>query len=1554
NVALEPEMLAFDSTTTGVKKATLTYTDEYESGFVMADAVNVTVVREVSSVVFGGSYKSKYILGEKFDPTGMVLEVNYEGAGEAEFVNASDFGTFWTFSSELEDGNLTFNKVGNIKIYIVNLGINADDKFYFTVEVTNDLVSLALYKIDDIGNYIETNSLGSVVQGVRIDLTDYRILATYQGSYEYVQVTDDMLDYNFKDNTLGQRKVVVTYEGLALADDTDPITVNVVARSVKGIKVIKSPDKTIYVQESSSSVLSYEGLKVNLVYDNDTTTPIDVIASVDDATLSFAGLDINKIGTQTITITYIYGENSYQDTFEIEVLSPEPKSISWSDGAIPESYVTIGAPFDLMTASYIGSEGYLERLADKRINVENTNGIVNNDISLETLIDNFTVIGYTATQTGLQTIQLRYGTSDLYLAVRVHVQQRSLKKINLIINGADKLTVIQGAPIDMSNLKLELVFNDDATSVVPMDASYINVSEANPNGYDVSDTDIGTRNVTISYTYANETTPITLTLTLEVYEKSLTEIVINDIPKQYYVEGEAYDKSQGSIMLYYNNGTTTIVPLAEATIGNDNSSFNIDIRRFNNEEFTGFSKAQRIEIKYGACKTSYTIYMRDRRNAFVEFGQDNEYSITYGSTTDHVIKLMGYANAFTANEEVKEFNRADFTIEYIPQEVWLDVGREYGVDYTIFPSKVGIYYIVVSYPGDVHHNAYEAATETLTINKKTLYVTIANASMVYGVDVPEVQIMLSEDGINFSNDPMSLFVAGDNFTSPNFNPEVISGTIVYLVNAKGEYVLDENGDKIAVSIFNIVYKLGNSVVDVSSTSKAGSYQVHVANQFVSPNYDIQYKYGALTINQRRVLVTPQNLEYTYGTSVVPAIQFTVDSVAGEEETTGLLPTDVLTGALSRENEAVKTVGDYKVTIGSLQTFNEAYYKIELVGEAYVRIIKRTVYAKTDSIIKVYGEPFAMPAVKFYSDATCTIEDNAFAAGDAVELDGGILDVSKVGSVDISNIVYNESTPAGTYDDMAADFVLTEFGAMNYKVILVAGVLEVSKRPVAVIADTINVSYGESATITYKVTAIEGDSASGLLSADMQSEGVAADGVFTGALDRISGTNVGEYTILIGDLASDNYAITFISAKYVIIPKALYVKIAEENLQKEYDGKKPVVTAYTLYEDKEGSEAYAEDASAVAKSFINVIIENATKDVNTYGVRVDSNSNNYSVQTFAAYNYVITPRMVVITDADYVGIPNGLEYKGSAYNFYAKVSKSYLQHQYNEDGTIKTDDNNAPMYDDDSVTLSMASVLNDGTYTVSAIKINDDNYQIDAENTQPITFTLNPYTLKVVIKNCNEDNVFEREFNNQAAYLQVSDYEIENKLEGVEVPSFSLGIFLNGISANYSDVQYNSENGEIVGYEIRVVGDQDGDNYRIELKENYTYKIVPKKVSIRIYDGYKSKTYDGKEPSLTSGTFTTTEPVVGFNASKVSFTFERIAQDGRPNSTYGLYAVSVECSDKNFRVALDEPTDYEIKKTNTTTTLVNVEKAYTGQKYKVSLEDLEFRSIYVDNVLNFYG
>ena len=1554
NVALDPEMLTFDATTTGVKKATLTYTDKYEPGFVKADALNVTVVKEISSVVIGGSYKTEYVIGEKFDTNGMILEVNYEGAGEAEFVNANDFGTFWTFRSDLADGSLTFNKVGTVRIYLVNLGINEGDEFSFTVNVTNDLVSLALYKIDELGNYVETNSLGTVVQGLPIDLTDYRILATYQGSYEYVQVTSDMLDYNFKDNSLGQRTVVVTYEGLALADATDPITVNVVARNVKGIKVIKSPDKTIYVQESASSVLSYEGLKLNLVYDNETTTPIDVTQSVDDATLSFAGLDINKIGTQTITVTYIYGETSYQDTFEIEVLSPEPKSISWSDGVVPESYLTIGAAFNLKTISYVGSQGYLERLADKKINVENSNGIINNDISLDTLIDNFTVTGYTATQTGLQTVHLKYGSSDLYLAVRVHVEERVLKKINLLINGADKLTVIQGAPIDLANLKLELVFNDDATSVVPMDASYINVSEANPNGYDVTNTDIGTRNVTISYTYANETTPVTLTLALEVYQKSLTEIVINDIPKQYYVEGESYDKSQGSIMLYYNNGTTMVVPLAEATIGNENSSFNIDIRRFNNEEFTGFSKAQRIEIKYGACKTSYTIYMRDRRNAFVELGQDNQYSIVYGTTTEHVIKLMGYDKAFTAEEDVKEFNKGSFTVEYIPQEVWLDVGREFGVDYTVFPSKVGVYYIVVSYAGDSQHNAYEQAVQTLTINKKTLYVTIANATMIYGCQIPEIKIMLSADGVHFENDPMRLFVEGDNFTSPNFNPEVISGTVAYLVNAKGEYVLDVNGDKIVIDIFNIVYKMGNSVVDVFSTSKAGSYSIDVQNKFVSPNYDIQYKYGALTINPRKVLVTPQDLSYTYGTAVVPVIPFTVSAVSGEEDTTGLLPTDVLGGALSRENSDVKTVGDYKVTIGSLHEFNKEYYQIDLVGEAYVRIIKRIVYVKTDSVIKVYGEPFTTPAVKFYSDATCTIEYNAFAEGDVVELDGGILDVSKVGSVDISNIAYNETTPAGTYDDMAADFVLTEFGAANYKVVLVAGVLEVSKRPVAVVADTVTVAYGESGKLTYKARAIEGDSASGLLASDMQADGTANEGVFTGALDRVNGTNVGEYTILIGDLVSSNYAISFVSAKYVITPKALYVKIADTDLTKVYDGKKPVVNAYALYEDSTAEKAYDEELAAIAKNFVIITIENATKDVNTYGITVSASSNNYAVQTITNYSYTITPRMVALDADDYFGIPYDLEYKGEAYSFYAKVPKEALQLQYNDDGSVKTDDNNAPLYDDDSVTLSTSSVVNAGTYTITAVRINNDNYQIDVDNSPAITFELSPYTLKVVIKNCNENNVFEREYNNQMAYLQTSEYEIENPLEGYEMPQYSLGIFLNGTAANYSDVLFDENSGEVIGYDILVAVNSSDTNYNVVLKEAYTYKIVPKKVSISIYDGYKSKTYDGKEPSLANGTFTTTEAVIGFNSSKVSFSFERTVQDGRPNSTVGFYAVSVDCSDRNFKVVLAEPVDYEIKQANLSATLINIEKAYNASAFRVLLEDLEFRSLYIDNVLNFYG
>ena len=119
----------------------------------------------------------------------------------------------------------------------------------------------------------------------------------------------------------------------------------------------------------------------------------------------------------------------------------------------------------------------------------------------------------------------------------------------------------------MRVLTVNLEFSDGTHAQVPLEKQYIAYSaESNPNGYDAYDTLVGERNVTVYYVY--EGVRLETSVTVSVIAKELVKIEINGMPpKQYYVEGEEFEVAEtDTVRIYYSNGLSDIVSLADATV----------------------------------------------------------------------------------------------------------------------------------------------------------------------------------------------------------------------------------------------------------------------------------------------------------------------------------------------------------------------------------------------------------------------------------------------------------------------------------------------------------------------------------------------------------------------------------------------------------------------------------------------------------------------------------------------------------------------------------------------------------------------------------------------------------------------------------------------------------------------------------------------------------------------------------------------------------------------------------------------------------------------------
>ena len=1565
NVALLPSMVVgYDVNKAGLQLATINYTDKYENGF--TTDLYVTVVKEISDVVVKGNYRDTYIVGQAFAPEGMILEVYYVGEGaptiiEVPSVTDDDYDDFyqeWSFRTDLASG-LTFTEVGQQMVYIVNAGLTTTESIVIMVE--NNVLEIGpIYrKVDGFYREVGLNEgFGTVLEGMEIDLTDYYIFVDFESEThdEYVQITKEMIDYNAKYTITGERNVTVYYPDYANYTGDDFLryvtTVVVKAKSVVAVRLLSAPDKTIYYQDADNYNgvgTDYEGMVLGLEYDNGTFGAIDIEEAISLSRLNIGNVDVREKGKKTISFAYRTSDDVlYEGSFEVEVVDSTPISMEWELGVVPYVELSIGTAFNMISAGYVDN-GMLKPLGELGLRINYSGSSTTALVMVEDLASEgyLVVEGYNANQAGDQDVRLSHVMdSSIYVTVRVKVVERQLKEIKVMSNGVvmsddDKLEIIQNSVLDLTYLSLQLIFSDDAKTVIPMAPEYVNKSETNVNGYDVNDATTGDRNVTISYTYANETTPVTKVVVFNVREKSLIKIEINDIPKQFYVEHEDFDQTQGSIMLYYDNGTTAVEYLRNASVTNATASFYIDKSRFDNSEFTGYSKVQPIKVKYGSCVTEFNVYMRDRRNVEIIFDANNKYEYVYGeigaNPGDRPISISLVGS--NGNEIL------DYVVEYIPLNVWYTEKRKEGVDYTIVPREVGEYVVVVSYNLDLIsiqdyvHNGLEDSSKIITINKKDLYVSFYEQSKIYGTGTPDVYLTF-ETNEGVANSLEDVFEFDDGFRTPSFNPEYENyySSVVYMLAGVEDgkpVAVKVDGSDLIIDIFNVLYKdkTTGAVVDVVMATNVGIYNLTIDNKFISPNYNIIYKDVDFVINKRQVSVKPQSISYVYGIEVTPMIPFTTAKVEGIAES-GMFGDDALAGTLAKDDTGNRTVGQYSINSGSLPISNPNYtIVLDLSDNPCVEILVRNIYVKTDSVIKVYGEPFVNPGVKFFSDPACTSESDAFASGDSIATIGAV-----VYPLDI-----DETTAVGNYR-YSCEIEKTGMGANNYNVISVNAYVEVTKRPVNVIAKATSKVYGDSdPIIAFDITPIANESASGIVNGD----------AFEGRLARNVGENYGDYTILIGELNNDNYEIRFTSNTFSILRKQLFVYLDSADVTKIYDGKVPSIDNYVLYESRE--ENATEYTLDEARQFISFDFKGASKGFGLYEISVLVDSNNFTVAFYNenGYTYSIEKRKVAITRNEYFNLPDNLEYKGSAYEFYAEINPADLQHVYNNDGSYATDDDNKPLFDDPSVTLSIESATNQGVYTVRVVEIADKNYELDEESSLPITFTIKPRTIKVVINTNAENNTIEREFNNEIAYVRTTDYTLENLISPTDIPNFTISLYAGEKMMNAMDVHFDESTGEIIGYDIRISENSVDPNYNVELAGEYKYKIVPKDVVIRIFDKSLTKTYDGAAPAIKTSMFAPVSAVPGFDTSSVSFEFTREQNDGRDYASVGTYSIQVACSNRNFNVITQQPNYvYEITHANVSVSVTaqSMEKSYDGKNFEFDADDLMFTAYYGNSLI----
>ena len=1162
---------------------------------------------------------------------------------------------------------------------------------------------------------------------------------------------------------------------------------------------------------------------------------------------------------------------------------------------------------------------------------------------------------------------------------------------------------------------------------VKLELEHIQKSENNPDGYDKTDATLRDREVTIYY--LGKTTQITV----NVVEKEVESIIIGGLFKSAFVEGEEFSyvskddhNVYPTLQVNYTNGLTNgIYKNGILTFPTVNDLVNegnliIDSSSFDSSDFTGVPKTQTIRLiytsEYGMATYSYNVVVYDRKNS--SFKLQGENNFIYGDAVEPTFNVNGYDKVL--NEDGSEdtspigislsrgflhdsITSGFYYVFYIPTEMFNPNSfiyqtlfdedlSEYNLlnsqetqykglrVYTKFPSNVGTYKIVVISLGDKIHNGFRYYAENnsdikdLKIEKRDIYIKVAENSKIYGKAMPEMLIELrSSPSSSIFEDPMMVFAEQDRekgFESDGFSGENLEEekTEVKISDKSGNPIDDRLYD-----CFDIVYisETQGSKRILEFNEPAGDYRVKIQPILVNPNYNLIYTESNFNIKKRKVNVYPKiNVDFPtwqHG-QPRPAIDYehsklSVEeaTVASEEENyvinpddTGLFPGDVLSGNLSADldldydileqlepkdpSDPDNVIGYVQISNGTLTSNANRNYDIILKHhtkdnpneEVFVKYLKRTLYIKVKSQVRIYGSA--------WNDSNISLIFTKQSAGDVTEEDAfaptsnnqreTISDVATLSYLYfLIDPITNEKIEINNItEDVGVGSVEVQLSINSegekfpfYHIELVNGEIKTAKRNVLIIPTGDIKVFGEDDPIfIFETQSLPHENESGLLEGDSL--------LGDGKLSRDPGESVGEYRISLGTLSENNPNYNLVLGKnpltnddafLEIVKRQIFVGFDASALRKEYDGLKGTINKsdMTLYIKKlDGSY---EEIIGFDYNDISISLQQQSKNIGFYDIDAFSLNPNYQASILKHNNedvsYEIYQKTVEVDlkTGEYILENNTtLEYSGDGYVLEFIVEPSQLCFIYDENDQLINDGED---FKRDVVTVQLEAkidgelilgnrISNIGTYLIAPVPtLSNNNYKL-SEPLDTYYIHIISKTLLVKLKNADEEtHVISREYNGNAIEITSADYEIIPEIPASLRPTLTLGII------GEEEIPKNvlvDENGDILSYEIGITQNSNNPNYIYKLYfQDYEYQIKPKNVVMQISNNNLQQSYNGAPPFIKEFNITGTVQGEILNNENIRFVFSREANDNRANSDAGRYQVSAVSLNPNYYVKL---------------------------------------------------
>ncbi|MEE1943784.1 MBG domain-containing protein [Pedobacter sp. KR3-3] len=564
--------------------------------------------------------------------------------------------------------------------------------------------------------------------------------------------------------------------------------------------------------------------------------------------------------------------------------------------------------------------------------------------------------------------------------------------------------------------------------------------------------------------------------------------------------------------------------------------------------------------------------------------------------------------------------------------------------------------ITASQLGNANYNGATSVTQILTIDKALAVLSLNGLTQVYDGSAKTPAVNVSPNGIagislSYDGQPTAPKNVGTyavvatlnnaNYTAVDATGNLTINPLAIAVNADAKSKVYGDADPVLTYTFSPALVTGDSFTGSLSRSageNVGDYTIGQNTLVLNSNYTLNYTGADLTIGKKAVNVITDAKSKVYGDSD-PALTYTFSPA--------LVTGDSFTGSLSRS--AGENVGTYAINQNSLAL--NGNYTLNYTG-ADLTIGKKTITVTADAKSKVYGgtdpaltytfSPALVSGDSFTGSLSRTIGENvgtyainqntlALNGNYTLNYTGADLTIGKktiTVTADARSKVYGDTDPALTYTFsptlVTGDSFIGTLSRVtgenvgtyginqntlalngNYTLNYTGADLSIGKKTVSVIADAKSKVYGDSdptLTYTFSPALVTGDS-------------------FTGLLSRVTGENVGTYTINQNTLAlNGNYTLNYTGADFSIGKKTVSVIVDAKS--KVYGDADPALT-YTF-----------SPALVTGDSFTGSLSRTTGENVGTYAINQNSLAlnGNYTLNYTGADLTIGKKTINVIADA----------------------------------------------------------------------------------------------------------------------------------------------------------------------------------------------------------------------------------------------------------------------------------------------------------------------------------